>query len=727
MLLSIVVSAVSHTGAAALFGQTRQQQPGQAEDVVRVSTDLVQTDVMVFRKDGGFADGLKREQFELKINGKPREISFFERIAAGSRNEEAQLAAARGVSVPGGSDVRAIPLDRGRAVFFFLDDLHLSVASVAQARALLIRFIDHEMGQNDEAAITSASGQIGFLQQLTNNKTVLHAAVERLKVRPYSVLDNERPAMSEYQAELIEANDTDVLGYFVESLIRDGVPPNVAANLVHARARQILAQAGNLTTASLASLESLARSSAQLPGRKLIFLISDGFFLNSLNSDTLDRIRKITLAAARAGVVIYSIDARGLVAPMADASTPGDFDPSGRLQRASSRELSASQDGLNALARDTGGRPFFNTNALSGAITTALQETSIYYLVAWRPENDEERSGNIRRIEVNIVQHPELTVRMRRRLAQTEVTTSKDRKGEQPPKPQTNQLRSALLSAYQKTDLPTSVEVNFMNLADQGSVLAMTLQAATDGSAFSIVDGKQTAVVGVAGVVFDDAGKTVGGFQERVTIKANSAEVRLPANNNLFYNYRVQLKPGLYQVRVAAYDEKTKRAGSATEWIEVPDLSSRRLALSSVLVGERVDASGPPNGSVDPAANQGTNIPGVVRSSIDRRFGRASHLRFLVFTYNAANSPGAGGSATVAPDAGPDVAIQVLVLRDGEPVVTTTLRKIETQGTADLGRLPYSAEIPMQELPAGRYLLKVTVIDRIAKTSASQQLAFRVD
>src|SRR6266498_2200879 len=139
----------------------QEQTPArQGPDVVRVNTSLVQTDVMVFDKRGGFVDGLKREQFVLKVDGKLRDISFFERVAAGSRNEEAQLAAARGNSTSGKTG--AVPLDRGRTVFFFIDDVHLSAGSMKQTRLLLQRFIDRDMGQNDEAAIASTSGQVGF-------------------------------------------------------------------------------------------------------------------------------------------------------------------------------------------------------------------------------------------------------------------------------------------------------------------------------------------------------------------------------------------------------------------------------------------------------------------------------------------------------------------------------------------------------------------------------------
>src|SRR5581483_10318623 len=50
------------------------QQHTQNEDVVRVNTELVQTNFMVFDKQGNFIDNLKKDQLVLKIDGKPREI-----------------------------------------------------------------------------------------------------------------------------------------------------------------------------------------------------------------------------------------------------------------------------------------------------------------------------------------------------------------------------------------------------------------------------------------------------------------------------------------------------------------------------------------------------------------------------------------------------------------------------------------------------------------------------
>src|SRR5258707_5684951 len=94
-------------------------RPKEQDEVVRVFTELVQTDVMVFDKEGHFVNGLRPENFVLRVDGKVRPLQSFEQITAGS-NEESQLAAARGMQLMPHSNnsTRVIPLDRGRTVFF---------------------------------------------------------------------------------------------------------------------------------------------------------------------------------------------------------------------------------------------------------------------------------------------------------------------------------------------------------------------------------------------------------------------------------------------------------------------------------------------------------------------------------------------------------------------------------------------------------------------------------
>lgn len=731
LMLALLSSQIGHS-------QTPPQPKGDAgqdqPEVLRVYTELVQTDVTVLDHQGNFVTGLKQEDFELRIDGKVKPIDFFEKITAGSINEESQIAAARGslarpnlpTNLPKAAGPR--PLDRGRPIFFYVDDLHLDLTAAQTTRKLITNFIDKEMGQNDEAAIASASGQIGFLQQLTDNKTVLHAALERLKLRPYTVRDTDRPQMTEYQALLITNRDMDVTDYFINATIRlnPGMTRESAESLVNARAHSLAQQGGAVTTSTLYGLEGLIRAASKLPGRKLLFFISGGFFLDDRNSDTRTRLLRLTSVAARSGVVIYSMDARGLVASLSDISMDSQVDPTGRLDAASHGELMASQDSLNALAADTGGRAVFNTNKLETGLGRALKETSTYYLLAWKPEEQTQRASRFRRIEVKVIGKPNLTVQVRRgfydkepepELAK-ETKSSKTEKNEKaetakagtdppPGKAVEAQLRKAIVQPYPIRDIPVSLSLSFINTPNKGPMLSTALQVPNEFFSFAPADGKQTAVVDIAGVVFDDKGNPGAAFNNHLTIQAPTAEAAADGRD-LTYGYPLYLGPGLYQVRVGVRDEKNGHTGTAHGWIEIPP--SGQLALSSLLIGARAAQATSNASSAGPAEN--------VELSVSHHFNANGYLRFLVFVYNAAPAPA---------DSKPDVAIQVQMVRDGQPVITTALRKVSTEGVVDLTRLPYAAEISLNGLPVGQYVLQVSIVDRVSKKSAAQQMRFEVD
>src|SRR5882724_6936817 len=173
-------------GLSPLVNAQQPQSKTQDDDVLRINADLVQTAMTVVDKNGHFVDGLDRGQFELTVDGKPRPISFFEQVTAGTERE-AQLTMRNNNDAPSPAPSTNRATVRGRTVVFFIDDLHLSADSLNRTREVLRHFLDHEMNSRDSVAIASASGQIGFLQQFTNNREVLNAAIERLLPRPYYV------------------------------------------------------------------------------------------------------------------------------------------------------------------------------------------------------------------------------------------------------------------------------------------------------------------------------------------------------------------------------------------------------------------------------------------------------------------------------------------------------------------------------------------------------------
>ncbi|MBD0373016.1 MAG: hypothetical protein ICV60_19400, partial [Pyrinomonadaceae bacterium] len=368
----------------------------------------------------------------------------------------------------------------------------------------------------------------------------------------------------------------------------------------------------------------------------------------------------------------------------------------------------ALQDVMNALAVDTGGRLIHNTNALGTGMTRALQETSLYYLLAWRPENEGSRNRKFRRIEVSVRNRPELSVRLQKGFFETTPEAAKvkgDTNAKAQTKAPTDPLRSAITSLFPKHELPTQLALSYMDTPANGSTLVATMKIESDALKVEAKEGKVAAVVDIAGTIFDSHGKPLDGFRKRLTVTPSANTNALP---DIIYNYRSTLKPGLYQVRVGALDRSSGQTGSAVEWVMIPDLTKQRLSMSSLIVGERKKSAAQEERKAD------TLVEGVP-VSVDHRFERASNLRFLVYIYNAAR-------AAAAP---PDIALQVQIFRDDQPVVTTPLRKLSTEAQ-DLARLAYAAEIPLQEMSAGHYILQVTAIDRIAKTSTSQRVRFEV-
>lgn len=698
---------------SAAAAQSPTPSPAKSQDeVVRVYTELVQTDVMVFDKQGRFVDGLSKENFELRIDGKVRPIQSFEKITAGS-DEESQLAAARGATTV--NLKRPVPLDRGRIVYFFVDDFHMDLQGLVAARKVITAFIEKEMGQNDQAAIVSPTGQIGFLQQLTSDRMVLRLALDRLKAKSFSVRDSDRPPMTEYEASLIDGLDREVLDFFVTETLRlnPGLSRDAAAAIVRGRARAMQSQGARLNQNTLTSLERLVQSAKNLPGRKVLFFLSGGFLIENRRGDTVSKLQDITNAAAKSGVVIYSMDIRGLVASLHDAGTERPFDPFGRLSRATHGELVATQNGLNALAVDTGGKAIFNTNDLKKGLAPAIEETSSYYLLAWKPDAELQKQRRFRNLEVRLIDRPDFTVRVRKGFFDLDPPTPVvARDSPLPPKPLSApaKLRESITAPYPERGLPILLSSDYYDVPDKGPMLSTAIQMPGEFLIFGEQpDGKVQAVIDVSGVCFDDKGVPRMSFLERIVTTAPSLEAAKHYRNDITFTYPAKLPPGLYQVRVAARDDKSGRIGSAHAWIEIPDLAKKKLTMSSLLLGERTQAM------MTNVSNPGGVNP--IALSASHRFRRESTLRFLLFAYNTTLS---------SADQKPDVAVQVQVIRDDQPVITTSLRKISTDGVLDLARLPYAAEIPLSELLPGRYLLQVSLIDRVSKQGTSRQTHFDV-
>lgn len=689
------------------------------DDVVRVETNLIQTDLTVFDKQGNFVGGLKPDQFEITVDGKTQPLSFFEQVTAGSVQEQRQLAAIRHAQQP--RSETTVANVRGRTIFFFVDDNHLSPEGLTRARESLNRFINEQMGDDDQVAIVSTSGQIGFLQQLTDNQTVLRTAASRLSYKRETEPYIGRTQITEGMAsQIADYHNKALFAYLLDSVKAEQQmgPGNrngdhrvaaayAALPMLENRISQINAQSKLQAAFTLEALENLINASAGVPGRKLVVFLSDGFPFDARNSRNHDLLKRVTSAAARSGAVFYSFDMRGnYLNSGVDASSNGMADVSSRLVGVGMTDETMSREVLSVLAADTGGRMIANSNRIGDDIGRAVRESGDYYLLAWALAPEQAAASRLR-VKITVKDRPELRVRMRSDSVFTSPnpvaappTAPSKSKSATPPDPAT-ELLAALGSNYSYRQIPLLLSTGYVSGAD-GLTLKLSMQLDRNSLTVSPdANGPEPAKLDVIGAAVDDRGVIVS-FKQTVSVNAASAGPVDP----VIWNQQLKVPAGLYQVRVAVRESTTGRTGTAQQWIEVAAPADGKLAVSSIFLAERK----PEIGSAG-ATGAG---PSPVIVDVDHKFDHHAVLRFQTYVYNAVRTPSEP----------PNVWLDAKVLRNGQPVMTLSPNQLPVTGTA---ALPYWAEIGLDQLQAGRYVLQISATDRRAGSTAAQRIKFTVE
>src|SRR5437016_6395323 len=131
---------------------TQQQNPPDvdSQDVVRITTNLVQVDAVV-TKDGKQVTDLKGEDFQLFEDGKPQTITEFSYIS------NVPTVPSNVAATPPGKDKNAAPVippavrphDVRRTIALVIDDLGMSFQSVSLARSQARKFVNEQLQPND--------------------------------------------------------------------------------------------------------------------------------------------------------------------------------------------------------------------------------------------------------------------------------------------------------------------------------------------------------------------------------------------------------------------------------------------------------------------------------------------------------------------------------------------------------------------------------------------------
>lgn len=666
-----------------------QQEPTaiSPDEVVRITTNLVQVDAVITDKDGKQVTDLRADEVEILEDRKPRKITNFAYVSleSGSLN----------VRTPAGKEAKSavlpppIPLSRERvrrAIALVVDDLGLSFDSVHFVRQALKSFVEREMQPDDLVAIIRTSSGVGALQQFTNDKRQLLAAIERVKWRASSRGGTSAFAPIGSDPRIPEdSEDVDEV-----QQLRDDM----------------------FTVGTLGALGYVVRGLKELPGRKSVVLLSNGFaFLDASdplrNARTMNRLRALIESANRASVVIHTMDARGLQTLGFDAadSTAG-MSMQQVMDQMSSRRRAFhdSQAGMGFLAEETGGLAFRNNNDLSGGLKRVVEDQNGYYLIGYRPDPSVFESERGRRkfhnLSLRVLRPGKFTVRMRNGfmgIAESETVNAAAAEEQA--------LVRALVSPFNADGVHLRLSSLFIDDPQAGSIMRSWIHIdAKDLTFTEEADGWQKAVFDVLAITFGETGEEVDQIHRTHTLRLRGQTFERIRSEGLVYQVLVPVKkPGAYQLRTALKDVVSKRIGSASQFIQVPDLKKNRLSMSGiVLVGMTKEVYQKLNAGATEAELEKEQIGTVLR-----QFPRGHVMAYNYNIYNARVDKRTGKL---------ELTTQLILFRNGKPVFTGQPVPYDRGTQTDVKRLPASGALHLgTQLLPGEYVLQIIVSDHAEK------------
>jgi hypothetical protein len=224
-------------------------------------------------------------------------------------------------------------------------------------------------------------------------------------------------------------------------------------------------------------------------------------------------------------------------------------------------------------------------------------------------------------------------------------------------------------------------------------------------------------VFDVLAMTFGDNGTVVDQIGRTYTIQLPDELYRRAQRDGLVYYVTVPVKKaGAYQLSMSLRDTASDRIGSASQFVEAPDLKKNRLAISGLALRGTLPTPQSASAPGNPQAASGDTSPGTDQEGIDKGNAEASpavrhfHSGMLMsygfYVYNAQTDK----SASV-----PQLTTQVLLFRDGKPVFTGKENPMAVNGQPDLKRIIGGGGIQLgSDLPPGDYVLQIIVTDALA-------------
>jgi VWFA-related protein len=733
LVLCIALSSSADGLALKALAQTKAKDASDAHQI-KVKTELMEVRAVVTDRKGQIVEGLKKDDFEVFEDAKPQEIGFFSisQVESGHRQASATEPWAQASPDKGGRHSQPLQTRLTqppvRTTLLYVDNLHMSFRDLAWVKQALHRFVRERLTDQDLVALATSSGTLGIAQQFTRDRQLLNYAIEQIRLGPIRDEGLFTPVIA---AQVLKEQE-DAIKQAVD-LVRkqDGIdcPCDLVRSLARNKARTILSERSYSRKTTLSILKGFAEQMAGLPGKRMIVVFSDGFTLMDNDGDMhIEDIQPAISHAVRSGVVIYSIDAKGLTAPPTiDAgrnnansavSCPGETRPDPRCAPPSPGLLESfvslsEQEELNAIsaiANDTGGRLYTNSNDVLGSLGQAFDTNRFYYVLSYylQPGGDPNRFRNIK---VRVRNHPEYNVRTAKGFLPSDLTAGKEDDTGKTPR---ERLIRAMRLPLPVVDLEVSAQADYLETETDDKQVTVTTYFDGDRLQYRQQDQRSEVGLEILYAVFDAAGKQVQAISAHVEGSLTPERMEQAKTAGYRFSRRMALKPGVYQARVGIREDGTDRMGTASAWIEVPEPKRGKLEMSSLILRSPLDT--------DPSEKEGINVSELEQVRIVQGiplYARGDECDFFF----RANQGGRDAAAA-------NLAWMIELLQDGKivqqrpwlPVSTEEENKKDGKGWFDI-----DGELDLKGLDPGLYELRVSLKDSGLNKTIQRTAVFGVE
>jgi VWFA-related protein len=574
--LFAMVLAGSPRGA--LSGQADNTSPeitthdSQPTFALHTQRNEVLVRVVVRDANGRAVTRLQKNDFQIFDNGKPQVITNFS-----VENSEA-AAPVGGTSVPPnpapelrGEYAPTIPMAH-RFMALYFDDVHIEFADLARTRDAADHYLAAEMKPGDRVALFTSSGQNQV--DFTDDRAKLRDGLLKLLPRPMAApTSTQCPQIYPYEAyKISEQRDPIAIQVATQDAIYEccggpGNPcPQADQNYIETQAGELQRETESETRYALQGLERVCRRMAVLPGQRTIVMVSPGFLVLTENYF----LAEVVDQALRQNVVISTLDARGLyvIIPGGDASERGVVNvqnPSltGYKAQLQSQSKSMNGDVLTAIAHDTGGVAFANSNDYAAGFQRTGGFAGASYLLAFAPENL-KADGSMHTLKVTLASNPaQFTLQARKSYFAPQ-------KDEDPATLAADRLEELVFSPRNSQTIPLRVHTQFFKTGSGDARLSIVADVDISHLQFGKGGGRNLNKLTVVSVLFDTAGNYVDGQEEVLDLKLKDATLAKLREAGMNLKIGFTVKPGTYMVREVVQDSEGDQLSALSSQIDIP-------------------------------------------------------------------------------------------------------------------------------------------------------------